>query len=386
MKVTMFTSWQVRCGIANYTADLVQALNDLDDTTVQVAPYDRRPHPRADYRRWGEAMNAGDVAHIQHEYSFFGYLTPWGNHFGALVAPIRRPLVITRHVTFDGPLTIPGRGVLHMVRRIKWSLYNRWLGPYATYLNRDTFAVADQIIVLSARLKAHLVDRGLDAGRIHVIPAGAPAVPQAAGGAELRASWGWGGERVLGIFGYITPAKGHTLAVEALAHLPEDVVLLVAGGVRRRQDQATLAALERQIASLGLQDRVRITGYLEEEQTPAHIDACDLLLYPATHADSSYSLITGIAYRHAAIVASDVFGHREVAERKAGIELFPSGDARALAQTVAALLDSPRRRAELMAEAASYVQRYVWPAVARQTRNVYIEAFAQTNSGRRENK
>jgi hypothetical protein len=55
---------------------------------------------------------------------------------------------------------------------------------------------------------------------------------------------------------------------------------------------------------------------------PRHIHACTALIYPATHVDSSYSLITGLAYQHAPLIASDVFGHREVAERQAGIALF----------------------------------------------------------------
>ncbi len=209
LAATMFTSWQVRCGIATYAADLVAALRGLPQTTVDVVAYDRKPHPRGDYGAWGEAMNAGDVAHIQHEYSFFGYLLPWQNHYGAFVERIRKPLVITRHVTFDGPLTVGGRGLGHAVRRAKWAAYNRWLGPYATYLNKGTFEPADRIVVLSARLKQHLEARGLDAAKIHVIPAGVPSVtaPDPAEIAALRTAWGWNGKRVLGIFGYITPAN-----------------------------------------------------------------------------------------------------------------------------------------------------------------------------------
>jgi glycosyltransferase involved in cell wall biosynthesis len=374
MKVTMFTSWQVRCGIASYAAHLVDALNNSKDIAVQVVPFDRERHPRADYHRWGAAMNAGDVAHIQHEYSFFGYLTPWQNHFDAFVTQIQRPLVITRHVTFDGPLMLPGRGPKQIVRRLKWSLYNRWLGPYATYLNRDIFTFADQIIVLSARLKTHLVARGIDPQCIHIIPAGAPDVPPPTGGREVRARLGWLNRRVLGVFGYITPVKGHVLAVEALRYLPADTVLLIAGGVRRPQDRDVLEALHRKIQQFHLQDRVHITGYLDEGQVPAHIDACDLLLYPATHADSSYSLVTGIAYRRAAIVASDVFGHREVAEQGAGVALFPNGDVQALVQVISRLLDDPAWCNALVEQASTYLQRFSWPAIAQMTSAVYREA------------
>jgi glycosyltransferase involved in cell wall biosynthesis len=374
LAVRMFTSWQVRCGIASYAADLVAALRGLPATQVDIVAYDRRRHPRRDYVAWGEAMNAGDVAHIQHEYSFFGYLVPWQNHYDAFVTRIRRPLVITRHVTFDGPLTVPGSGLHHFVRRAKWAAYNRWLGPYATYLNKGTFAHADRLIVLSARLKEHMVARGLAADKIHVIPAGVPQVAPAAGGEALRATWGWQEMRVLGIFGYITPAKGYRLAVEALAGLPADFVLLVAGGVRRAGDQVALDELERDIAAAGLGARVRITGFLEEKDVPAHIAACDLLLYPATHADSSYSLVTGLAYGCAPVVASDVYGHREVAARKAGVALFASGDAAALAQLVQEVLQNPAQRAALLEEAAAYAKTHAWPAIAAQTRQVYVQA------------
>jgi glycosyltransferase involved in cell wall biosynthesis len=374
LAVTMFTSWQVRCGIAVYAAELVAALRSLPQTAVDVVPYDRQPHPRGDYEAWGRAMNAGDVAHVQHEYSFFGYLNPWRNHYGAFITQIERPLVITRHVTFDGPLTVPGRGLRHTIRRAKWAAYNRWLGPYATYLNQGVFAYADRIIVLSGRLREHLVARGLDAETIHVIPAGVPRVEPPTGGEALRARWGWQDKRVLGIFGYITPAKGHRLAVEALAQLPPDVVLLVAGGVRRASDQAARDGLQHDIAAAGLQDRVRITGFLEDADVPAHMAACNLLLYPATHADSSYSLVTGLAYRCAPVIASDVYGHREVAERGAGITLFASGSGSALAAAVLELLEAPERRAAVLAEAARYAEATTWEAVAAQTRQVYLLA------------
>ncbi len=374
LNVHMFTSWQVRCGIASYAADLVGGLRTLPEPEVGVVAYDRQRHPRSDYVAWGEAMNGGDVAHVQHEYSFFGYLVPWQNQYEPFITRIRRPLVITRHVTFDGPLTVPGSGVRHGIRRAKWAAYNSWLGPYATYLNKGVFVHAERIIVLSARLKEHLVARGLDAGKIHVVPAGVPVVPAAAGGEVLRRAWGWEDKRVLGIFGYITPAKGHKLAVQALSQLPEDVVLLVAGGVRRDSDQVVLDELQRDIAAAGLGARVRVTGFLEDVDVPAHIAACDLLVYPATHADSSYSLVTGLAYDSAPIVASDVYGHREVAERGAGITLFRSEDAGALAETVRRLLDAPEQRDQLMVEAHAYAAATTWTAIAAQTKQIYLHA------------
>ena len=377
MNISMFTSWQVRCGIASYAGHLVQALNETEDTHVTVTPFDRQAHPCQDYVAWGHELNAGDVAHIQHEYSFFGYLLPWRNYYGSLVTQVHKPLVITRHVSFDGPLMLTGHGPAHWVRQFKWALYNHWLGPYATYLNKQTFDVAQQIIVLSQRLKDHLIARGVREEKIHVVPAGVPLVPPASGGEIVRAEHAWQAPRkkVIGIFGYITPAKGHLIALDALAQLPDDYVLLIGGGLRREADRPTLDALNRQIEELHLQSRVSVTGYLEEADIPRHIDACDVLVYPATHVDSSYSVVEGLAYHNAPIIVSDVYGHRELAERHAGVEMFRSGDALALAQAIQKVTSQAELRNRLLREAQQYGHNFAWPAIAQQTREVYALAL-----------
>jgi glycosyltransferase involved in cell wall biosynthesis len=377
MNISMFTSWQVRCGIASYAGHLVQALNETEDTHVTVTPFDRQAHPCQDYVAWGHELNAGDVAHIQHEYSFFGYLLPWRNYYGSLVTQVHKPLVITRHVSFDGPLMLPGHGPAHLIRQFKWALYNHWLGPYATYLNKQTFDVAQQIIVLSQRLKDHLIARGVREEKIHVIPAGVPIVPPASGGEIVRAEHAWQAPRkkVIGIFGYITPAKGHLIALDALATLPDDYVLLIGGGLRREADRSALDALKRRIDELHLQSRVTVTGYLEEADIPRHIDACDVLVYPATHVDSSYSVVEGLAYQHAPVIVSDVYGHRELAERHAGVEMFQSGNALALVQAIQRVTSQPDLRDRLMHEAQQYGRDFSWPAIAQQTREVYALAL-----------
>lgn len=369
----MFTSWQVRCGIADYAAHLTGALNRLNDMHVTIVPFDRRPHPRDDYVRWGEQMNAGDVAHVQHEYSFFGYLLPWRNHFDAFVGRIHRPLVITRHVSFDGPLTVPGRGLRHAVAQAKWSLYNRWLGPYARYLNKDIFDRAQQVIVLSARLKAHLVARGVSPDKIHVIPPGAPDVHPASpeDARALRAAWGWENAHIVCQFGYIAPPKGHMLALDALARLPEDYVLLIAGGVRLESQRWYLDALRRRIAQLGLDGRVRITGYLNEADVARHIAASDLLIFPNTHADFSYSVVTGLAHRTTPALASDVDSHREIAGYCDGLALFRSGDADHLAGEIRRIIGDPAERRRMREAAERFVRDYTWLEIAKHTREVY---------------
>ena len=375
MRVTMFTSWQVRCGIADYAEHLVRALRALQGVEIIIVPFDRKYHPRADYARWGYMMNQGDVAHIQHEYTFFGYLLPWRNHFNTFIKAIQRPLIITRHVSFDGPYVPAEPEPMRSVRRLKWALYQRWLGPYATYLNRDVFDAADQIIVLNAHMKDQLVRRGIRPEKIHVIPPGVPEIPPPSGGERLRALWGWQDKYVIGQFGFIAAAKGHTLLLEALASLPEEYVLLIAGGIRRPGDRGALRAIERKIDRLGLRHRVRITGYLDSQDLPSHLDACDVLVYPNTRADFSYSVLMGLAARKAPLVLSDIPPHQELAEAGAGVVLFHSGDAGSLATRIQEVSQDVLLRKRALEQVTTFVREHLWDTVAQKTLEVYYRAL-----------
>ena len=371
----MFSSWQVRCGIADYTSNLVEALQTLGNTKVTIIPFDRQTHPALDYARWGQAMNEGDVAHLQHEYTFFGYLLPWRNHFNIFASQIRHPFIITKHVSFDGPLGLAGRGPSHLLRQIKWAMYNRWLGPYATYLNRNTFDIADQIIVLSNRLKQQLVERGIHEAKIHVIPAGVPTVLPAIGDNRLRHDWNWQTKRVIAQFGFITPAKGHLIALDALAHLPDEYVLLIAGGLRRERDRLALDAIQRRITELRLESRVRITGYLNATDIPALIGVSDILVFPYTHADSSYSIVTSLAYQSAPVIASDIYAHRELAEWCQGIELFRNNDSADLTHKIQKIFHEQDRRETMRRRIAQFVHDFSWHTIANKTLGVYEHAL-----------
>jgi glycosyltransferase involved in cell wall biosynthesis len=202
-----------------------------------------------------------------------------------------------------------------------------------------------------------------------------PELPPAVGGEALRTEWGWISKRVLGMFGFITPAKGHLVTLNALAQLPDDYVLLIAGGLRREQDRPILAALKRRIRALDLAGRVRITGYLAATDIPAHISACDMLVYPYTHADFSTSVVWGLAYQHVPVVISDIPTHRDLADWCGCVELFNSGDAAHLAHIVQQLAGAPSRQEALRQAARRWAQANSWTAIAQQTLEVYARAI-----------
>lgn len=372
MNIRMFSSWQVRCGIADpHAREMFKELNALPDTRLEMVPFDRKPHPQSDYVAWGRRLNEGDIAHIQFDYSFFDYLLPWREKFTPMRREIQKPLVITRHVSFDGPLLLADRSVNGWIRRLKWWLYQHPLNPYATFLNKTIFEQAEHVIVLTNRLKEQLLRRGISEDKISVIPAGVRSPPSITGGDAIRARYGWQTKRIIGQFGFIAPPKGHALTLEALARLPDDYVLLIAGGLRLAEHQPFLDDLNARIERLGLGNRVRTTGFLEEADVAAHIGACDALAFPYTHADFSQSVADALAFAHSPVVASDIAGHREIAGYCPALRLFASGDAQALADTLARSINDLSRVAADRAVMRRYASEYSWSSIARRTRDVY---------------
>ena len=83
--------------------------------------------------------------------------------------------------------------------------------------------------------------------------------------------WGW---RLLYV-GRIDPRKGIRLAIEALAELPREATLTIAGG----GDEAHLAELRGTAAVLGLEDRVAFTVTSREALPALYADA-DAVVFP----------------------------------------------------------------------------------------------------------
>lgn len=381
MKICIFSTWNIPCGIHRYTSHLKEGFESIGlPAEVQIVPFDRKPHSREEYEQWGRQMNAGDVAHIQFDYSFFRYLLPWQNTFPAFVSQIKKPLIITRHVSFDGQLNLTSNNARAMIHRAKWKLYQTKANPYATYLNKTMFDVADQLIVLSPHVRDQLLARGYPADKINVLPPGIPPVKLPAPDAvrAARARWdaeGWVGKTVIGNFGYIGVTKGLPILAQTLALLPENVVLLIGGGVREPEHQPALDQFMDEVRRLNLESRVKVTGYLDDDALAAQGSAVDLHVYAHTRAEFSYTVTTAMALKAAPIVASDIAAHSELALNGAGIRLFRNKDPQDLARAILDTLADTTGKQAMLQKFDAYIQNHTWQHIAQRTLGVYIKAM-----------
>jgi glycosyltransferase involved in cell wall biosynthesis len=375
VKVAIWTSWQTRCGIASYTASLVEELRRLE-VEIDVVPV---PYAERDPARMAEILarlNAADLVHIQHEYTFWGGVVPRSSSLPAYYGQMKRPRVVTAHTVFTAGelLGLPAE------QRPRQRLAKQILSVLPSYRNsveRAPFQGAEAVIVHTAAGRERMLQRGIPPERVHVLPAGIPRPCSEGGSPEeveaMRERFGLKGRRVATIFGYITPNKGYELTLEVLATLPPAVKLLIAGGTRIEGERPYLEKLEEAVRTRGLQERVAITGYLEDREIATAMALSDLVLVPHTAANGSYSVMIALSYGKP-VLASDLACFREICEQGGGVELFQAGDDRSLADRLSFLLASGGTRRALAEKAQEFARSHSWASVAEQTLRVYQSA------------
>jgi phosphatidylinositol alpha-mannosyltransferase len=120
-----------------------------------------------------------------------------------------------------------------------------------------------------------------------------------------------------------------------------------------------------------IRDRAVFLGEVTEEDKIRVLHSVDIFCSPNTGGES-FGIVTAEAMAAGVpFVASDIDAFRQVLRGGSAGELFETGDAGALAATIARLLDDPARRAELSVAALAAVASYDWDVVARDVVSVY---------------
>lgn len=361
-----------RCGIGDYSRRLIEALRDLPgiaaveavptpEGAARVSTTAALQHYLADERLFatlGRRLNSTDVAHIQHQYFFFGGVAPHKNHFRALLNAVQTPLVLTVHEIATG-------------------IASAWKRALVDHTNRGNFLhpAIRQIIVHTDVDAARLRALGVTQDRLTVLPIAVPAADPLPDRNASRAAFDVTGKRVLLMFGFLSAKKGHFLALEALERLPGDVVLLFAGEQHPDDPTDYVARLKAAIAAKGLEQRARITGYLPQDRIPQVMASADLALTPFLETSGSASLAHLLAYG-VPVLASDIAPHRELlAQTPGSLRLFPSEDITALRTGISTLLEDPVQLSALREGAHRFAVERSFMRVAEETLAVYRRAM-----------
>ncbi len=350
LRIAMVTSLRDRCGVADYSQRLVDALAPHVEVAWVTDPDGFSP-----------AMNEADVVHIQHQYFLFGGVAPWRNAFGRLANRITAPIVMTVHEIVEPDGGMARRAAIRVTNR------SQFVRPGIVQFIVHTEADLDR-----------LATQGVSAERITVIPLGVPEPPRLPPRSAARRALGIEGQFILTVFGFVSRRKGHRTALEALALLPENCRLLIAGGRHPDDRSDYVDELKRVASDLGVGGRVSFTGYLEEEDVANIMSASDLILAPFVSGSGSASLALAFACGRP-VLASAIPPNVEISKLCPGsLSLVPPGQPGELAEAVARLQRDPRTLARLAEGSRRYAARFTYAHMAELTAMVYRRAAGGT--------
>jgi glycosyltransferase involved in cell wall biosynthesis len=227
---------------------------------------------------------------------------------------------------------------------------------------------ADAIVTVSTASRDDIAATlGVPRERILVVHNGAgrpPGVePSPAGEIRLRRHL-TPDQRVVLCVGAIRPHKNQALLVWALSDLPPDVVLVFAG-----HPESYAAALVADAENLGVADRVRITGYVDNAEMEALWEMAACAAFPTLGEGFGLPVVEALA-RGVPVACSDIPVLREVGGEHP--HYFdpddPAGAARAVAAALAASRGDPTAR--------EWAARFSWVTAAHGTFEAYERALA----------
>ncbi|HWB68058.1 MAG TPA: glycosyltransferase family 4 protein [Mycobacteriales bacterium] len=357
--------WDIPGGVVAHIADLaeallarghhVQVMTPVDDEDAPLPPHVTRagrsvpipyngsvsrlllgPVSASRVRRW---LHDGDfdVLHVHSPETFSLSLLALANASG--------PIVATFHAAN------PRSRILSILQN-----------PLQLYMEK----LAGRIAVSPAARKTIVDHLGGDAV---LVPNGVHVARYV--GAEPMPGWpGEGG--ALGFVGRVDePRKGLAVLLEAFEALRRDrpgLRLLVAGPGEVEQ----------------VPPGVTLLGRVSEADKARAYASVDVFVAPNTGGESFGIVLLEAMAAGTPIIASDLDAFARVLDDGAVGQLATAGDPDALAYACGTLLDSPQRRAALVASGRRAVERYDWSVVSAEVLRVYETAIAATTGRVRE--
>ncbi|WP_082497585.1 glycosyltransferase family 4 protein [Pseudorhodoferax sp. Leaf267] len=183
-------------------------------------------------------------------------------------------------------------------------------------LPRKLIMAAERAASASIGVCQALMDRlrelGGDPGKTHTLRNGVDLqrfVPEARDQARVRLGLPIEGRMLLCV-GHLIERKGQYLAIEALAQMPVDVRLVLAGEGPDR------AALERQASALGVRERVQFAGVVPQTELKWWYSAADALALCSSREGWANVLLEAMACG-TPVIATDIWGTPEVVSQPA---------------------------------------------------------------------
>jgi len=240
---------------------------------------------------------------------------------------------------------------------------------------------ADICFVICEALKVEVMDRGILADKIVVVPNGvdvarfSPSPPDP----DLVTRLGLDGKITMGYVGSFFSYEGLDVLLEAMIRLAPEfprLRLLMVG------DGECAPALKQRATEAGITDRVLFTGRIPHMEITNYYRLFDFMVLPRREARET-RLVTPlkpleIMAMGKPLICSDIGGHREIVENRVNGVMFRSGDPADLADTCSDFIRNSDFRKDLGERGREWVRvNRDWSVLIDR----YIEVYRELASG-----
>ncbi len=177
-------------------------------------------------------------------------------------------------------------------------------------------------------------------------------------------------------FGFLTPYKGPDVLLRAFgslaANIPEAMLVFAGAGT-------LLESLRRETAAMGLAERVRFLGFVDDADKPLVYRSADLFCLPSTRSSESFGIVNVEAMASGLpVISTWIGGIPDVVSSGTNGLLVGPGDPRALAAGIRNLHDDHEMYKDLSRGALDSIERYSWDRIGQMTDDLYRRTIEST--------
>jgi len=351
-------------GVGRYNAEVLSRLVDLGNEWFL---YSHRPLTLLDWDRPNVHVRTAAISHTYLRMLWSQTVMPWWASQDGLDlfwSPLHRlplfmPIGLARVVTIHD---LVWRHAGQTMRPL-----NRWLDQT---LMPTSIRASDRVVAVSNSTAADIErEMPFAAGRVRAIPLGAAELGTP-GPRDSLSGLGLSGPYFLFV-GTLEPRKNLGRLLEAWSRLPPGLgagtVMAVVGGAGWGG-----VDVQAMVLKLGLQERVRVLGFVSDQQLATLYTHALFLAMPSLYEGFGLPLLEATS-RGVPVLTSDISSMPEVAG-DAGVLVSPL-DVDSIANGLAQMLDYPKFRSDLARNAVASAQRFSWDRSARRTMEVFEEAI-----------
>lgn len=380
IKVIYVSSYTPRkCGIATYTKDLTNDINQLNPYALaEILAINRQGENLSypwevkfkinydDLESYIQAANyvnqsETDLVMLEHEFGL--YDGKGGDHILAFTQVLKKPLIVTFHTLIEDPSS-------------DYGIAQKRLADCAL-----------AIIVMIEDTRQKLIEKyEIPKKKIAVIPHGIPDLTYG-NNEKYKKQKRLTSKIVLGNINLLSDNKGIEYSLEAIGKIVKEfpnIIYFIIGQthpvVLQKEGEKYRHYLKKKVRELGIENNVRfINEYLPLEDLLEWLQAIDIYVTP--YLNPSQSSSGSLAYAIGAgksCISTPYLYAKEALSNDKGM-LVPFKDAQAITKAILLLLKNPQKRKEIEKKAYEYGRLMTWSNVALQHLDLF-EAILEPNN------